>query len=323
MATLASPRAASSAASASSLDASVTSWTARRARDVVRVARDHVDHEIPERLAEPDHGHGRDRVQDQLLSGAGLQARRAGDHLGPDDGDDLGLDRASSSESGAQTTPIVRASTAAARASGAEDVGRRAARRDRDDGIGRTHVRCGEVCSDRLEVVLRRLFGHRDRDDDPGRGQMSAGTPRRPSPQAARRCRRRRTRAARRARGGRRSRRSRAVSGPAASADRAGNGRVLAVHQVDEVSRRPQVQVGVLLHATLRDRLDSRVHGTSLVPVPGPDKQLVLTTSGPADTMRSRVDGMTTPQRTTKQKPDARAGDRPHRARRRRRCAPL
>jgi hypothetical protein len=47
----------------------------------------------------------------------------------------------------------------------------------------------------------------------------------------------------------------------------------------------------VVLDATLCDRLDSCVHGTSLVPVQCRDKQLVLTTSDRAVTMRSRVDG--------------------------------
>ena len=41
------------------------------------------------RLAEPDHRDRRDLVEDELLRGARLEARRAGDHLGPDDDGDL------------------------------------------------------------------------------------------------------------------------------------------------------------------------------------------------------------------------------------------
>ena len=55
------------------------------------VRRDDVDHQVPERLAEPDHRDRRDHVEHELLRGPGLEPRRAGDHLGPDDDDDLVL----------------------------------------------------------------------------------------------------------------------------------------------------------------------------------------------------------------------------------------
>ena len=55
----------------------------RRSRSFVVRRRD-ADHEVPERPPEPDHRDGRDRVQDELLRGAGLEPRRAGDELRPD-----------------------------------------------------------------------------------------------------------------------------------------------------------------------------------------------------------------------------------------------
>ena len=79
--------AASSAASTSRFDAPVASSTARRARArSFALPGDDVDHQVPERLPEPHHRDGRDRVQDELLGGPGLHPGRAGDHLRADDG---------------------------------------------------------------------------------------------------------------------------------------------------------------------------------------------------------------------------------------------
>ena len=47
------------------------------------VRRDDVDHEVAPRAAEADHHGGRERVEDELLGGAGLEAGRAGQRLGP------------------------------------------------------------------------------------------------------------------------------------------------------------------------------------------------------------------------------------------------
>ena len=55
------------------------------------VRRADVDHQVPEGLAEPDHRDGRDRVQDELLRGAGLEPRRAREEFGADDRADLVL----------------------------------------------------------------------------------------------------------------------------------------------------------------------------------------------------------------------------------------
>src|SRR5205809_1125098 len=53
------------------------------------VRRGDLDHQVAVGLAEPDHREGGDRVQDELLRGSGLQARRAGDELRADDGGQL------------------------------------------------------------------------------------------------------------------------------------------------------------------------------------------------------------------------------------------
>ena len=92
IATLASPPAASSAASTS------VRAGAGRVRDdpphpraQLCVRRDDVDHQVPEGLPEPHHRDRGDHVEHELLRRAGLEPRRAGDHLGPDDDRDLVL----------------------------------------------------------------------------------------------------------------------------------------------------------------------------------------------------------------------------------------
>ena len=96
----------------------MASATARRARLAeLRVAGDDVDHQVAERLAEPNHRDGRDRVQDELLRRAGLHPRRARDHLGPDDDDDLVVgERAELRSLGADDGDRERAGSRAARA---------------------------------------------------------------------------------------------------------------------------------------------------------------------------------------------------------------
>ena len=79
--------------------------------------------------------------------------------------------------------------------------------------------------------------------------------------------------------------------GPAASRTAAGDGRILTVDQLDELSRRPQVQV-CMSTRPLCNRLDSCVHGTSLVPVREGYNQLVLTTSDRTVTIRCGVHGI-------------------------------
>ena len=82
IATLASPSAASSA----SLDL-LGGSTGRRADDAadaraqLLVRRGDVDHEVAERLAQPDHRERRERVEDELLGRSRLQPRRAGEEL--------------------------------------------------------------------------------------------------------------------------------------------------------------------------------------------------------------------------------------------------
>ena len=55
---------------------------ADRARPQLGVGRAHVDHQAAVGLAQQHERRGRDRVQRDLRGGAGLEARRAGDHLG-------------------------------------------------------------------------------------------------------------------------------------------------------------------------------------------------------------------------------------------------
>ena len=93
---------------------------------------DDVDHQVVERLAEPDHRDGRDRVEHELLRRARLQPRRAGEELGADDDADLAVgERAPSSEPGARHDARRAARPPPRRLERAERVRRPAARADR------------------------------------------------------------------------------------------------------------------------------------------------------------------------------------------------
>ena len=80
----------SSSAAASAVRAAASSQPVAAMADARRavaqlVVRDaHRGHQVAERAAAADHQRGRERVQHELLRGAGLQARGAGDHLGAD-----------------------------------------------------------------------------------------------------------------------------------------------------------------------------------------------------------------------------------------------
>ena len=90
IATFASPPAADERASDLLVGAPVASATMRRTRArSFSFVGDDVHHQVAVRLAEPDHRDRRERVEDELLRGAGLQPGRARDHLGPDDDRDL------------------------------------------------------------------------------------------------------------------------------------------------------------------------------------------------------------------------------------------
>ena len=85
--------AASSSSRAPSRSTSQTSMRilSLRSRELV-VRRAQIDHQVAERLAEPDHRARRDHVEHELGRGAGLHARRAGDDLGAGDRQDEDVD---------------------------------------------------------------------------------------------------------------------------------------------------------------------------------------------------------------------------------------
>ena len=85
IATFAFPSAAASASSTRSGGSPVACPTMLRDAGAQLVVRGvDVDHQVPVRLAEPDHRDRREHVQDELLGGAGLQPGRAGEDLGAD-----------------------------------------------------------------------------------------------------------------------------------------------------------------------------------------------------------------------------------------------
>ena len=90
IATFASPSASSSAASTRSGGAPLAAATIlrTRARSLSFVATTSTIR-LPNVLPEPDHRDRRDHVEDELLRGARLEPRRAGDHLRADEDDDL------------------------------------------------------------------------------------------------------------------------------------------------------------------------------------------------------------------------------------------
>ena len=88
-ATRASPSAAASAASTSVLRRTAReNDVAPRTLAELRVVGRDADHQPGVGATEADLRHGRDRVQHEFLRRSRLQARRTGDDLGPDDGDD-------------------------------------------------------------------------------------------------------------------------------------------------------------------------------------------------------------------------------------------
>ena len=164
IATFALPSAAASASSAS------LARCARRGHDdpqhpgaQLLVRRVDVDHEVVERLAEPDHRDRRDHVQDELLRRARLQPRRAGEDLGADDDGDLVLDRPAELRARGADDAGGRGAGGRGRLDRAEHVRRPAAGADPDHGVGRSDPDACSVAPARLGVVLGRLLLERRR----------------------------------------------------------------------------------------------------------------------------------------------------------------
>ena len=180
-----------------------------RARSFV-VRRDDVDHQVAERLAEPDHRDRRDHVEHELLRRARLEPRRAGDHLGPDDDRDLVLGERA--ELGAVDRDDARPSArrpARASASAPSDVRRPAARAEADDRVGgadaeqpRSRARPASSSSSACSCAVAALAGaagDRARRRARAGRRTSTRTRRRRRARAGPTSRRRRRRAGRRA----------------------------------------------------------------------------------------------------------------------------
>ena len=249
IATFVSPSAATSAASISSSVTAVASSTARRARArslelLATTSTIRLPYVRPRRTI----GHGRDRVQHELLRGAGLHPRRAGDHLGADDGDDRrGRPCRPSSVCSAQTTPTVAAPAATASRTAPRTYGvRPLAESATTASFGPTPT-CLEVGRAGALVVLGRLLRLR-----PGRGAAGDDGDHAAVADAERRaalggvdgrepagaCRRRRRSAGRRSRSRSTTRRSRRRAQARCRADRGRDPGVLVVDQLDELERR-------------------------------------------------------------------------------------
>ena len=148
------------------------------------------------------------RVEDELLRRARLETRRPREELRADDDGDLVLDELRRAPSrGAETTQAVSAPAPRGGFERAEHVGRRAARADADDGVGRADARVATSARAALAVVLGGLPGRAappraagdERDDDSrAEWRTSPRTRTRRARRSSRTSRRRRRRAARR-----------------------------------------------------------------------------------------------------------------------------
>ena len=242
------------------------------------VRRDDVDHQVAERLPDPDHRDGRDRVQDELLGGAGLEPRRPGDELAADDdrhvvvGEPRELGARHAYDRDGQRSRTARLLERA------HDVRVAPARADPDDHVSVADGELPQLSGARLRVVLGMLLGGcrasgsagkkgdyptgRDRErrlaldgvderepsrrpgsdvDDPAAGLEPGGD--------------------------RVDRAHQRVVGPG---DGGGHGCVGLVHERDELGRRAEVEVGVGGAAGLRHELTeaamvaNRLHCASL-----------------------------------------------------------
>jgi hypothetical protein len=253
------------------------------------VARDDVDHQVPERPAESDHRDRRDRVQHQLLRRPRLHPGRARDHLGADDDRDPVLRERAQQRVGRAGDGDRQRAAVARCLQARDDVGRPPARREPDDRVRRGDTGRRDVGRTGLGVVLGRFLrlGERvrpagdDRDDEPGRD-------------AERRAALRRVDLSQPA-----GRAGAEIDEPATAFepldDRVDRGRELArgrpdgachrrilrVDQLDELERGAEIEVGARGRALLGDRLRSH-WATSLVPDQVKHNGLVLTTFAPA-----------------------------------------
>ena len=178
IATFASPPEAASASSTwSAIGAGRLRDDAMDAGPELVVRRDDVDHEVAVGLAEANHRDRRDHVEDELLSRARLEPRRARDHLRPDDDRDLVIGQPPElglrhrderdRERAGRTRDV----------EGTAHVRRPAARAEPDDGVQWADLHGGDLRSTGVAVVLCVLLRRRgarstagdEGDDEPGR----------------------------------------------------------------------------------------------------------------------------------------------------------
>ena len=177
-----------------------------------------VDHEVPVGLSEPDHRNGRDRVEDELLCCSGLEPRRSGEELGPDDDGDLVVDERAELGVWRRDDAYGEGACARGRVECAENVGRGAARADAHDGVDGAELErrdlVGAASRDRLRrrpgrAVTRSRLLRRGQRLHPAASRRWPRTPTRRAPRCGPTSRLPRRRAVRRQASGRRSRRSR------------------------------------------------------------------------------------------------------------------
>ena len=254
IATFASPSARSSASSTSLVGgAGRERDDPPHARAQLVVRGDDVDHQVAEGLAEPDHRHGRDRVEHELLRGAGLEPRRAGERPPPPTTTATSWSAsAPSSEPSTQTTRDRQRLREACLLEGAEHVGRPPARADPDDGVvaprpERAHLRgLPRRRRPRRAPGRRRSRRRRRRARRPGpaRSRRSTRSHRRRRARGARTCPCRRRRAGRRARSRAPIASIAATSAGGLARRRRAPRRRPSFISVDELVRRAEIEIG-------------------------------------------------------------------------------
>ena len=129
------------------------------------VVRHDADHQTAVRAAEPNHRHRRDRVEDELLGRAGLEASRARDHLRADDGRHLVLGDVARGASVRTGDGDGERAARPGRLEGGEHERRPARRADGDDAILGLERELAQRGRRRCAVVLARLALSHDGDD--------------------------------------------------------------------------------------------------------------------------------------------------------------
>ena len=127
-----------------------------------------IDHEVAERLPEPDHADRGDCVEDDLLSGAGFEAGRTGDDLCPDQDFDGMVDVAAENRVGIADDSDGECPELPGPTNGADRVGSAAGSGDRYDRVPLNHFELIYIVSAGRRVIFHRFPWREESVEAPG-----------------------------------------------------------------------------------------------------------------------------------------------------------